>query len=55
VIHGGIERGNGTPWIWQEALDLCEGTPDANETIHCFEQKIQQGEPLKQAIQTCGK
>ncbi len=55
VMHGGIIHGDGAHWTWQEALDLCEGTPDANNTIGCLEDEVRKGLLLKQAIKGCDK
>jgi len=55
VMHGGITHGDGAHWTWQDALDLCEGTPDASKTIACLEREVRKGSLLKQAIKNCDK
>jgi hypothetical protein len=52
-MHGGINWGGGTQWQWQNALDLCKGTNNANNTISCFQGKIGAGSAWQQAISAC--
>lgn len=53
VMHGNINHGNGTRWKWRYALRLCAGTRDANSTIGCFVEEINQQTPWPQAIDKC--
>ena len=53
AMHGGINWGGGTQWQWANAIDLCKGSPDANRTIGCFQNKIRSRQPRKSAIQAC--
>lgn len=55
VMHGGINWGGGTLWAWQNAIDLCEGTRNAQSTVSCFQGEIQKQRPWSQAIQTCNR
>lgn len=55
VMHGGVSWGGGTQWRWENAIDLCEGTADADATIRCFQQQIRQGQGWGAAIAACDK
>jgi len=53
VMHGGVNQGGGTRWEWPDALDLCEGTKNATETIACFQRYISMRRPMQDAIAAC--
>ena len=53
VMHGRIDWGGGTRWEWQNAIDLCESTKNADLTIGCFQRYISTKRPLKDAIAAC--
>lgn len=55
VMHGNVNYGGGTKWKWENAIDLCEQSPDANMTIGCFRKQIRRGKNWKQAIAKCGR
>jgi len=51
VMHGGINWGGGTQWQWQNAIDLCEQSPNAARTVACFQRNQSKG--WQQAIAAC--
>lgn len=53
VMHNGVNWGRGTRWMWQNAMDLCEGTTDADRTVACFVGQVQAGQPWRGAIDVC--
>ncbi len=53
VMHGGVNWGGGTRWQWQNAIDLCEASTNADATIGCFQREIKKGKSWKSAIKTC--
>jgi hypothetical protein len=55
VMHGNINYGGGTKWKWENAIDLCESSPDANGTVNCFKKQIRKGKNWKAAISRCGR
>ena len=52
-VPGGLDYGGGNRWTWQNALELCSSTVNANETIACFEQSICDGNDWRTAIADC--
>ncbi len=52
IMH---ERKDGKRWTWSDAIDLCEGTQNANATIRCYDQQIKKSRKAKQAIRACGE
>jgi hypothetical protein len=54
VMSGNVNWGGGTLWVPGNALDLCERTSSADNTIGCFERGIASGLPWQRAIQSCG-
>ena len=55
VMHNKVNYGGGDQWKWQNAIDLCEGSPDADGTIRCFKKQIRSGKGWKAAIARCGR
>lgn len=55
VMHGKINYGGGTKWKWENAIDLCERSINANHTIGCFQKHIGGGKNWKKAIASCGR
>jgi hypothetical protein len=53
VMHGGINWGGGTRWEWRNAIDLCEGTTNADATVACFQRYVGGGRPWGAAIAAC--
>lgn len=53
VMHGGVDWGGGTTWLWQNALKLCASTNDADATIKCFSRRIGSGDDWSVAIDQC--
>jgi hypothetical protein len=53
VMHGGINWGGGTRWEWANAIDLCEGTTNADATVACFQRYLGAGRPWGAAIAAC--
>lgn len=54
VMHGGVSWGGGTRWKWENALDLCERSRDANATVSCFQAALRAGQDWSAAITRCG-
>lgn len=57
AIHKGAQWGKrpGDGMSWSKAIDLCEGTSNANKTTTCFKNSIAAGKTLNQAISRCDK
>lgn len=36
VMHGGVDRGDGSRWEWEHAVRLCAGSQSADATVACF-------------------
>lgn len=53
AMHGGINWGGGTQWKWENALDLCARSPNANVTLHCFKTGISFKLPWPTVLQKC--
>ncbi len=53
VMHGNVSYGSGNRWRWQNAVDLCTGSRNAEKTVGCFEAAIRSKTPWKQAIANC--
>jgi len=53
VMHEGVDWGGGTKWQWQNALNLCARTQNAQLTVQCFEEKIRSKIQWEQAIVHC--
>lgn len=53
IMHGNVSHGGGTRWRWPPALRLCAGTQNANSTIACFTQAVEQKKPWPEAIELC--
>lgn len=53
IMHSGVNWGGGTKWKWQNALNLCQGTKNANATVSCFKNEISNKHPWPNAIKTC--
>jgi len=53
VMHGNVNWGGGDKWQWQNVLNLCQGTLNANRTIICFKNKIQSGKNWSTATNEC--
>ena len=53
VMHGNISHGGSTRWKWPQALKLCASTQNANSTITCFTDAINQNKPWTEAIEQC--
>ena len=53
VMYGGVSWGGGTRWKWQNAISLCQGSPNAAETVSCFSGKTAQGASWADAIKSC--
>jgi hypothetical protein len=52
----GVKTGvGGTQWTWNNALELCKGTDDADKAIGCFQQRIAQGASMQDAIAACNR
>lgn len=57
AMHGGSKWGKrpGDNMTWSKAIDLCEGTSNANKTTTCFKKEITRGRSLDQAIARCDR
>ena len=53
VMGGTIEWGRGTRWREKNAVNLCEGSLNARNTIDCFSAQIDQGVKWPEAILKC--
>lgn len=53
VMFGGVDWGGGTRWAGSNALDLCEGTSDANGTVVCFRSQLSRIGSWQPAIRAC--
>ncbi|MCF6300740.1 MAG: hypothetical protein L3J52_06440 [Proteobacteria bacterium] len=53
IMHTHINWGSGTEWRWRYAIELCQGTLNATQTISCFENQIANKVSWKVAIDTC--
>jgi len=53
VMFGGINRGRGTRWKWQDAIDLCEGASKASARIDCFKRALPRLRSQRAAIAAC--
>lgn len=53
VMHGGVDWGGGTRWNWQNAINLCQRTLNANRTVICFKRKLADGANWSSAIEAC--
>jgi hypothetical protein len=51
IMHGNVNWGGGTQWQWQNAIDLCEQSTNADRTVACFQAKVSQG--WQKAIAQC--
>lgn len=55
AMHGGLERGEGTEWHWQQAMDLCAGTRDAEATLSCYRDRTRSGLGWRESIEVCAR
>jgi len=53
VMHENVNWGGGSKWQWDNAINLCQGTLNANRTVVCFKNKISQGINWSSAINAC--
>lgn len=53
VMHGNVSRGNNTKWQWNEAINLCQGSNNADVTTSCFSQTIALRRQVQDAIIAC--
>lgn len=53
IMHSNISHGGGTRWKWPQALKLCASTQNANSTIACFTEAIEQKTSWPEAIEAC--
>ena len=54
IMHGGVSWGGGTRWRWQNALDLCQSSGNANATVQCFKSKMPKV-GWRKAVASCKK
>ena len=52
-MNGHINWGQGTDWEWQNAINLCSGSNDAEKTVQCFKNAIAAEKDWREAIMTC--
>lgn len=52
-MHGGVNWGGGTQWKWENALDLCARSQNANFTITCFKTAIAMKMTWPTALHKC--
>lgn len=53
VMHGNVDRGDGTPWQWEHAIRLCAGSQSAEATVGCFERQRASGMTWQLATAMC--
>ena len=41
LMQGDMRQGNGRPWDWHHAIDLCKQTLNAQQTIDCYQKGIE--------------
>ena len=52
-MHRRVNWGGGTKWKWNNALNLCQGSTRAANTVSCFRKQISAKQPWPKAIKTC--
>jgi hypothetical protein len=53
IMHGNVNWGGGTQWQWENAVNLCAGSLNANRTVVCFKKQISEGKNWSAAINAC--